>query len=162
MPHSICVKKRQREVKAATVGRDEKSRVKMERRRRREKWVNNWRPPERVCTQLSADSPLGPQVASSLRYCQLERGKMGRRKEEWKTGIEWWKAGWNFGVGNLQMGFRQTCYLTEDKIYCVKKKYKGKRFVFSCLGICFPQVLVKHVGLVWVDREAAQRDVENK
>lgn len=42
-----------------------------------------------MCTQLSADSPLGPQVASSLRYCQLERGKMeggrkagrGRRKE---------------------------------------------------------------------------------
>lgn len=37
MPHAICVKKRQRGVKAAMVGRDEKSRVKMERRRRREK-----------------------------------------------------------------------------------------------------------------------------
>lgn len=35
-----------------------------------------------MCTQLSADSPLGPQVASSLRYCQLERGEMeGGRKE---------------------------------------------------------------------------------
>lgn len=34
-----------------------------------------------MCTQLSADSPLGPQVAPSLRYCQLERGKMeGGRK----------------------------------------------------------------------------------
>lgn len=38
-----------------------------------------------MCTQLSADSPLGPQVASSLRYCQLEReetergGQVGRR-----------------------------------------------------------------------------------
>lgn len=29
-----------------------------------------------MCTQLSADSPLGPQVASSLRYCQLEREEM--------------------------------------------------------------------------------------
>ncbi len=34
-----------------------------------------------MSTQLSADSPLGPQVASSLRYCQLERGEMeGGRK----------------------------------------------------------------------------------
>lgn len=34
-----------------------------------------------MCTQLSADSPLGPQVASSLRYCQFERGEMeGGRK----------------------------------------------------------------------------------
>lgn len=66
------------------------------------------------------------------------------------------------GLVDLQMGFRQTCFLTEDKIYCVKKKYKGKRFVFSMVGICFPQVLVKLVGLVRVDREVGQRDVENK
>lgn len=31
-----------------------------------------------MCTQLSADSPLGPQVASSLRYCQLEREETER------------------------------------------------------------------------------------
>lgn len=35
-----------------------------------------------MCTQLSADSPLGPQVASPLRYCQpqqeeTDRGRVG-------------------------------------------------------------------------------------
>lgn len=40
-----------------------------------------------MCTQLSADSPLGPQVASSLRYCQLEREETERgRKAGRQTG----------------------------------------------------------------------------
>lgn len=43
-----------------------------------------------MCTQLSADSPLGPQVASSLRYCQLERGEMegGRKAGSGREGGE--------------------------------------------------------------------------
>lgn len=42
-----------------------------------------------MCTQLSADSPLGPQVASSPRYCQLERSdekrKEGGREREMES-----------------------------------------------------------------------------
>lgn len=51
---------------------------------------------------MSADSPLGPQVASSLRYCQLERGEMeggrkagrGREGEQEKRGTEWCGKQW--------------------------------------------------------------------
>lgn len=156
----------------------------MERgKRRSEKWVNNWRPPERVCTQLSADSPLGPQVAPSLRYCQLERGKMeggrkagrGRKKEggkKWCTerwqrwgrrkcgrkrcSEEWWKTDRTErgNVGDVRRGCRQMRYKTGDEIYCVLKKKKGWWFVFWCFGNCLStSLLVTHVGSARDDRK---------
>lgn len=52
-----------------------------------------------MCTQLSADSLLGPQVASSLRYCQLEREEMeGGRK----TGREGGRERRNEGKGVMR------------------------------------------------------------
>lgn len=57
-----------------------------------------------MCTQLSADSPLGPQVASSLRYCQLEReesergGQAGRQWGGRGAGSEGGREGMSGGV----------------------------------------------------------------
>lgn len=85
--HAIWVWRSKREVKAKMEG--EKGRA--WRWCGREGWaeVNNWRPPERVCTQLSAHSPLGPQVASPLRYCQLPRWKEDGRQAWRGWGILW-------------------------------------------------------------------------
>ena len=182
--HAISVWKSNREVKAETAGGDEKGRVKMERGKKRgEKWVNNWRPPERVCTQLSADSPLGPQVASSLRYCQLERGATGGRKAgegEMESGREWWGEQWQwwgreererkgeFGRKRCSRRVtengrdkkrrcggrcRQMRYKGGDGIYGVKKCWW---FVFWCFGNCLSTSLLPNTcwfSLKWQEGE---------